>query len=265
MAAYYNEIDPYAARWIENLIAKGIIPKGVVDTRSIVDVRPDDVRGFDQVHWFAGLGGWAYAARLAGWADDKPLWTGSCPCQPFSQAGLQSGTDDPRHLWPYYLRLASALRPPVLCGEQVASPLGYAWLDGVGSDLEGERYAFRALDIPACAVNAPHIRHRLWWFAVRLDHGDDAGLEGQLRDGDDATGRSLADRPAAEAGLGDSGSFWSDSEWIVGWDGKARRIGSRVPLMAYGVPARVPRLRAIGNAIVPPLGAEILRALNHET
>ena len=87
MTAYYNEHDAYAAAWLRNLIAAGHIAAGDVDARDIQDVTPDDLTGYTQCHFFAGLGGWSYALRLAGWPDDRPVWTGSCPCQPFSTAG----------------------------------------------------------------------------------------------------------------------------------------------------------------------------------
>lgn len=166
MSVYYNEIEPYAAQWLRNLIAKGLIADGEVDTRSIVDVQPDDLRGFNQCHFFAGIGGWSYAARLAGWPDERPLWTGSCPCQPFSVAGKGLGTDDPRHLWPHYHRLIRTRRPAVVMGEQVAGEAGYGWLDKVRADLAQEGYASRGVDIPACSVNAPHIRQRLYWVST---------------------------------------------------------------------------------------------------
>ena len=179
MTAYYNEIDPYAAAWLRNLIAAGHIADGVVDERSIVDVQPEDLAGFTQVHFFAGLGGWSHAARLAGWPDDRPLWTGSCPCQPFSVAGKGAGTADERHLWPEMHRLVAALRPPVVVGEQVASRAGLDWLDAVCADLEGAGYATGAIDLCAASVGAPHIRQRLWWVAYadnQLKHGRrDAG------------------------------------------------------------------------------------------
>jgi len=163
--AYYNEIEPAAAHVLRALIAANVIAPGEVDERSIVDVRPDELRGFSQCHFFAGGGLWSVAARLAGWPDDHPLWTGSCPCQPFSVAGKGLGTADDRHLWPHFYRLIAACRPAVCVGEQVSGAAGYAWLDGVRSDLEGENYTCEAFDIPACAVDAPHIRQRLYWVA----------------------------------------------------------------------------------------------------
>jgi len=87
LTAYYNEIDPFAAEWLRQLIKDGLIADGEVDERSIEDVTPNELAGFTQCHFFAGIGGWSYALRLAGWPDDQPVWTGSCPCQPFSTAG----------------------------------------------------------------------------------------------------------------------------------------------------------------------------------
>lgn len=186
--AYYNEMDPAAAQVLRELIARGVIAPGDVDERSIKDVTPDDITGYTQCHFFAGGGLWSVAARLAGWPDDRPLWTGSCPCQPFSAAGKQLGTDDPRHLWPDFHRLIGSCRPAVVMGEQVAGAAGYDWFDGVRSDLESEGYQGRAVDIPACAVDAPHQRNRLYWIA--LDNRIGARLEGQRGDGSRGEGRS---------------------------------------------------------------------------
>jgi len=144
MAAYYNEFEPYAAEWLRKLIKQGLIADGEVDSRSIVDVRPDDLRSFTQCHFFAGIGVWSYALRLAGWPDDRPVWTGSCPCQPFSAAGQGKGFDDERHLWPAFHMLINECRPPVVFGEQVASKDGLGWLDAVHADLEASGYAVGA-------------------------------------------------------------------------------------------------------------------------
>jgi len=172
--AYYNEIDRAAVAVLTELITTNVIAPGDVDSRSIKDVTANDLRGYTQCHFFAGGGLWSVAARLAGWPDSRPLWTGSCPCQPFSAAGKGLGTDDARHLWPDFHRLISAARPPVIMGEQVAGAAGYGWFDGVRSDLAREAYAGRAVDIPACAIDAPHQRNRLYWLAV-----DDRSCEGR--------------------------------------------------------------------------------------
>ena len=322
MSAYYNEMEPYAAQWLRNLIDKGLIAKGEVDERSILDVAPADLRGFTQCHFFAGIGGWSLAARFAGWPDERPLWTGSAPCQPFSVAGQQKGTADERHLWPVFFGLIRACRPPVVMGEQVAAAVGKDWLDGVSTDLEGIGYACGAVVVPACAVDAPHRRDRLWFVAdangsrPREERGDDGEMRrvqeaqrepehgalvsgrGGREDGDVADADIGARRERYEPDLfggrendpeqarmgggdfdvadadesgsqgrivlrecGDERSAWSDGvEWAIGADGKARRVKSSVRLLAHGVPARVGRLRAYGNAIVPQVAAEVIGA-----
>lgn len=163
--AYYNEFEPYAAEWLRNLIAAGLIADGDVDERSILEVAPSDLKGYTQCHFFAGIGVWSHALRGAGWPDDREVWTGSCPCQPFSAAGKRKGTADDRHLWPEFFRLIQAVRPRTVFGEQVASKDGLAWLDIVSADLEGADYTFGAVDTCAAGFGAPHIRQRLYWVA----------------------------------------------------------------------------------------------------
>lgn len=165
MAAYYNEIDPFAAQWLRNLIAGGHIAPGEVDERSIEDVTPDDLRGFTQCHFFAGVGVWSHSLRLAGWPDDKPVWTGSCPCQPFSAAGKGDGFADERHLWPAFFHLISERRPQHVFGEQVAAGNANVWFDLVQADLEGMDYAFGLVPFAAAGIGAPHIRERAYWVA----------------------------------------------------------------------------------------------------
>ncbi|WP_371369984.1 DNA cytosine methyltransferase [Pseudomonas sp. QL9] len=164
-AAYYNENEAYAAQHLRNLIAAGHIAPGDVDERSIEDVHPDDLRPYTQCHFFAGVGVWSYALRRAGWPDSRPVWTGSCPCQPFSSAGEGAGFDDPRHLWPAFAWLIRERRPGELLGEQVASKDAEPWLDLVQADLEAMGYAFGAVAFPSAGVGAPHIRDRAYWVA----------------------------------------------------------------------------------------------------
>jgi len=235
MSAYYNEIDQYAAQWLRNLIAAGHIAPGDVDERSIEDVHPDDLKPYTQCHFFAGVGVWSYALRRAGWSDDRPVWTGSCPCQPFSSAGQGDGFDDKRHLWPHFHWLISERQPAVVFGEQVASKDAEPWLDLVQADMEAMVYAFGAIAFPSAGVGSPHIRDRTYWVAnansragrqgrthirgriargnaesrsglgsssmlVGLDHANDPRLEGYAGHGGPA-GRQGSQRSAAETGL----------------------------------------------------------------
>jgi DNA (cytosine-5)-methyltransferase 1 len=171
MTAYYNEIDPYAAQWLRNLIDAGHIAPGVVDERSIEDVRPDEIAGYAQCHFFAGIGVWSLALRNAGWPDDRPVWTGSCPCQPFSIAAVaweRKGFDDPRHLSPAWLDLINECSPDVVFGEQVASKDGVNWLDDLFDSLERNAYACGAAVVTAAGAGADHIRARTYFVANSL-------------------------------------------------------------------------------------------------
>ncbi|EDX0373179.1 DNA cytosine methyltransferase [Salmonella enterica] len=182
--AYYNEIDPFAAAWLRNLIDAGCIAPGVVDTRSIEEVTANDLKGFTQCHFFAGIGVWSYALRCAGWPDSRPVWTGSCPCQPFSQSGKRRGFNDPRHLWPTWFYLVSQCRPHVIFGEQVASKDGLTWFDAVQLDLEEAEYAVAVVDLCAAGFGAPHIRQRLFWVAdadsQRMETPVECGERGRI-------------------------------------------------------------------------------------
>jgi DNA (cytosine-5)-methyltransferase 1 len=352
MTAYYNEIDPYCAQWLRNLIQQNLIAPGVVDERDIRDVKPYELKPYTQCHFFAGIGGWSYALRLAGVADHREVWTGSCPCQPFSAAGKRLGFADDRHLWPYWRYLIEQCGPPAILGEQVAS--ASEWLKLVRSDLEEMDYAVGCMPVEAASAGADHLRDRYWFVAEcsqqqhgrrstgasgRIEYTNGCGLEyaasvgwGEGRPEHEVRSRghtaaesgstfNLADADAAgsqgrrilsertdqrfvrTSSMGDlansnfngasarridfsemlgfsetqresefgpalfggsrdgrASEQGGDFEWVIGADGKARRVKPGICLLAHGIPARVAKLRAFGNAIVPQVAAEFIKA-----
>lgn len=283
MTAFYNENDPKAARWLRNLIDGGEIAHGAVDPRSIRDIAARDVAGATQAHFFAGIGGWSHALRLAGWPDDVAVWTGSCPCQPFSAAGKRKGEADDRHLWPDFRRLIDECRPPIVFGEQVASRDGRDWLSRVRSDLEEMGYAVGCADLCAASVGAPHIRQRLYFGAIRLADPDgrtchEGGAnrrEGDSRGHAQSWARSESGcrpvRPADPDGARLAGpesvrrdaerdGFWGEAERLACKDGKSRRVKPGVRLLVDGLPRTVaPILRGFGNALVPQVAYEFIK------
>jgi len=242
LTAYYNEIDKKAAAWLRELIKENLIPYGHVDDRSIVDVEPTDLVGYAQCHFFAGVGGWGIACRLAGWPDDREIWSASCPCQPFSVAGKGAGTADARHLWPDFFRLVRARRPAAIVGEQVAAAIGKDWFDGVRTDLEGIAYACRGVVVPACAVNAPHRRDRLWFVA-------DAKWNEQPRE-----------EPCRRS-IGRMGRIEQPIPWNTSWESALASFR----ILDDGLPRSVAATDAARNTIVPQVAAEVIAALMETT
>lgn len=240
MKAYYNEIDPHCIEKLKHLIYSGLITDGDVDERSIEDVQPGDLVGYDRCHFFAGIAGWDYALNLAKWQG--PCWTGSCPCQPWSIAGEQRKHDDPRHLWPHLFRLIRESKPDVIFGEQVSGTDGLEWLAGVHSDVESISYRLGAIDIPSASVGAAHVRPRLYWVADPCSEG----LERHLRQRSGL--RSIESTPSAER--------------------SNRSLPARIherptPASvrhANGVSRPVGDIKAFGNAIVPQLAAAFIRS-----
>ena len=286
--AYYNENDPYAAQWLRNLIAAEHIAMGFVDERDIREVRPDEIREFTQCHFFAGIGVWSHALRGAGWPDDRPVWTGSCPCQPFSAAGAGLGFTDERHLWPHWFHLISECRPATVFGEQVASKGVDPWIDLVQDDMEALGHAFGAIAFPSAGVGAPHIRDRTYWMAYADDarsqgrHGvSERSVERAARSGGVAGGladtayrakhgsesrtvvgefpQSIRTVQAEPAPAGPTNGFWRDADWLFCRDGKWRPVEPGTFPLAHGAPARVGRLRAYGNAINAQAATEFIK------
>lgn len=239
---YYNEFDPEIAGWLRRLIKDGLIPNGHVDERSITEVQPDDLLGFTQCHFFAGIGGWSYALRLAGWPDDKPVWTGSCPCQPYSSSGRNLGNSDARNLWPHFFQLIKACKPEYVFGEQVANAVGHGWIDMVFSDLEGEDYTCGATVLGAHSVGADHERQRLYWAA------------------DSPSVRQQESWQLRENSFRDAASPFREADRLV----LSVRRGD-LPFLCGGhdgLPILMDRLagHGLGNAIVPQVGAQFIQA-----
>ena len=294
--AYYNDFEESSVAWLRELIKRGLIAPGEVDGRSILDVTADDLRGFTQCHFFAGIGGWSYALRLAGWPDEQPVWTGSPPCQPFSAAGRQEGRNDARHLAPHFVDLVRVGRPGMLFGEQVASaevfgkpakpsrrnacpPPQWAWIDDLSNRLEAACYAVGANDFPSAGVGAPHIRQRTYFGAVpheRMVNGSFPRLEGHGRDEGGSrepgwhdahptgsvaaasTTDALGERRRLDALYG----FWRNADWLFGRDERWRPVEPGTQPLANGIPGRVARvqLHGYGNAINPWAAKEFIEA-----
>ena len=300
MSAYYNENDPAAAAWLRELIKAGEIADGVVDDRGVEEVTAHDVRGFTQCHFFAGIGAWSLALRRGGWGDDRPVWTASLPCQPFSAAGKRGGVGDERHLWPVFFRLMLEGKPravPVL-GEQVSGRGGLEWFDIVSADLEGAGYAVGATDTCAAGFGAPHLRQRLYWLADaqhalgRAEYGIEPeayrrngsgrrGCPGGLADDDgEQCGQERGDiemrtERGGEKGLGQlpgrdgSGGdrpgapvngHWREADWVFCRDHRWRPVEPGTFPLATGAAARVGRLRGYGNSLCVPQAEAFVRA-----
>ena len=300
MSAYYNEHDAFNVQWLKHLMAAGQIASGEIDGRDIQQVRVEDLRGFTQCHFFAGIGVWSYALRCAGWEDSREIWTGSCPCQPFSVSGKRAGASDERHLWPEFFRLIRESRPVTIFGEQVASDDGLAWLDLVSSDMEGQAYTVGAVDTPVCGFGAPHRRQRLYWVADS-EHSERRPINVNRADGRDGENAGRAEAygitgacskvrnndvgNSRRAGLSQreclgriqrdemespawettergslTNGFWSSAEWIYCRDNKFRPVEAGTFPLAHGIANRVGKLRGYGNALVAPQAEGFIRA-----
>jgi DNA (cytosine-5)-methyltransferase 1 len=261
MTAYYNEYDPKAAAWLKKLIKNGLISDGEVDDRSITDVEPKDLIGFTQHHFFAGIGGWSYALRLAGWPDNREVCTASLPCQPFSIAGAGKGKSDERHLLPHFIELVKQCNFKTIFGEQVPGAIKHGWLDDLCLEMERENYAVGSIVLTAAGAGAPHIRQRLYWVADSINNGLQGyrGFEQEpIQEGWERTSSSgiipisrFCDtqsnkehaKPArglyAESGDERNINDWTNPEWIFCRDNKYRPIKPGIKPLANGLPKRM--------------------------
>jgi DNA (cytosine-5)-methyltransferase 1 len=294
--AYYNENNPEAVMWLDQLMYAGYLTEGIIDDRPIQEVRPDDLKGFTHCHFFAGIGGWDYALSLAGWPEDMPVWTGSCPCQPFSTAGRNKGKTDERHLWPYWYSLIQKCKPPIIFGEQVTNAISHGWLDDVQQGLESQGYAFGSAVLPAITGQRGHGRDRVFFVGDSEYNGQPTAAQQRSNKpaiSNDAKGtngtseptRASDIRPVAniaslrqqgqgalgesvhtEAGTrGEADKFvdaGSGLWWLQCPDGHARNIEPTIPVLAYGIPKDLAKLCSVGfgNAIVPETAAYFIRA-----
>lgn len=278
---FYNENGSFSVAWLKNLMQKGLIEEAKIDNRSIEEIKPTDVSGYTRAHFFAGIAGWEIALKLAGWPPEKEVWTGSCPCQPFSTAGKHKGFFDERHLWPIWRELIRECSPANIFGEQVSSKSGRIWLNRVRLDLEGMGYAFGAADLCVASVKSPHIRQRLFWVADRngsrwkrprpsqperrwdnpvlVGNGSSCGVgnsNGKRR----TRGIWIAGNDGKETEQTTGQTVEQTSHWIKCADGKFRRIEPGISPLAYGFPGRVDQLCSYGNAINPQIAKEFIKA-----
>lgn len=170
---------------------------------------------------------------LGGGLERMHLITAGFPCQPFSLAGERRSKDDDRYLWPETFAIIKTHRPPWFIGENVPGIVDLA-LDQVLSDLEGVGYAVQPFIVPACAVGANHIRRRVWIIA----NAPCAGFKGNH------AARDVAERPAS-----------------IPCEFSRRMPPPRRCGKNDGVTNRTHRVELIGNAIVPQVAHQILKAI----
>ena len=205
---------------------------------------------------------------------DIRLICGGYPCQPFSLAGKRGGSEDDRHLWPEMFRLIQELRPSWVVGENVFGHISMG-LDQVLADLEAADYSARSFVIPACAVDAPHRRDRIWTIARKNFLADPNARHSQQNE-HLRSGRNAVELRSQTLGYSTSIS-WDGvqdergqekpetlgRETTIEFRGPNVRIDGRssrfrkwkpepsVGRVADGVPNRSHRLKQLGNAVVP--------------
>ncbi|KLU66333.1 modification methylase HaeIII [Desulfosporosinus acididurans] len=181
--------------------------------------------------------------------DKITVVSGGFPCQPFSIAGEKRGTDDERYLWPEMCRIISQLKPTWVLGENVANFVNMA-LEQTCIDLESSGYEVQPVIIPACAVNAPHQRKRVFIIG-HISDTECNGHQGLERLQQDV--RTIEERRASA--LRAVTKLFDDVDW------KKRAVESGFLGGNNGILNRVDRLKCLGNAVVPQQAYPIFKAI----
>ena len=232
---------------------------------------------------------------------DCDILTAGYPCQPFSLAGKRGGSEDDRHIWPHILQIVAFKRPAWCVFENVYGHLTLG-LDQVLLDLEVEGYAARPFIVPACGVDAPHKRDRIWIIAKNMgdtsrcgqqrdnwrrsgkepENGCEDVADTEIMHGDVCAQHSeQSERQASKPREHSGKKFMADTDdsgreeqrWPQPAQPKhqAPQRGSgwlpepAVGRVANGIPRRVDRLKGLGNAIVPQIAMRIGQTIRSET
>jgi len=205
--------------------------------------------------------------RIFSQGNDIDVLTGGFPCQPFSCAGKRKGKGDDRFLWPEMFRIIKEIRPRWVVAENVAGIVRMA-LDDCLSDLESEGYSTQAVIIPACAVNAPHRRDRVWIVAhdskligwteqkskrqrIKTSNSSQDVADSNSKYKQELFGRNQLGNEIKKISFG-----WRNAPDRRQWESEPD-----VGRVAHGVPNRVDRLKSLGNAIVPQVAYRIFKLI----
>lgn len=232
---FYNDNALYPCRVLDRHITEGTLPEGDIYYGDIEKIGRSILSHYHSHHLFAGIGGIPFGLRMGGWQDEWPILTAGFPCQPVSYAGKQLAQGDPRWLWPEVVRVLRVVRSPIVLLENTPGLLNRG-MEDVLRDLARCGYDAKWRVFSAYSVGAPHRRERVWVAAYAMEDSDGVRLE-----------KSWEYRAASYKRSTDTTPISS------GWD-----IESDVDRVAHGLPNRVDRVKALGNAVVPQVVAALV-------